>query len=288
MGEVLPMLLILLFAFIALYLILALGLAYLAHRMPRQPVNDLPDWGRVIDTRIPAAGGGELEVWRIEPEGKSRGTVLLAHGWSRNRNRMVARARIFGHMGFSTVLHSARDHGESSKKRLMNALRFAEDIETVMDWINEPVLLYGHSIGAAGAVIAASRRTKRVRLLFLEGCYARTREALLSLYRNQNRFFGPLFAPMMLLWMDIFYRFRLDTVSPVRLAPSINLPVLIIHGGRDQNFPLHHAWRLRDAFPPGRAELFVSLESDHSSSSLDPGFPAAIMAFVERHPDSLP
>ncbi len=282
------MLLFLLSVSIALYLILALAFAYLAHRIPRRPVNDIPDWGHITDTRIPAAGGGELEVWRIEPEGESRGTVLLAHGWSRNRNRMVARARLFGHMGFTTVLHSARDHGESSKKRLMNAFRFAEDIETVMDWINEPVLLYGHSIGAAGAVIAASRRTKRVRLLFLEGCYARTREALLSLYRNQNRFFGPLFAPMMLLWMDIFYRFRLDTVSPVRLAPSINLPVLIIHGGRDRNFPLHHAWRLRDSFPPGRAELFVSLDSDHSSSSLDPRFPEAVKAFVERHLEPLP
>jgi pimeloyl-ACP methyl ester carboxylesterase len=278
----------LLLAFIALYLILALVLAYLAHRLPRRPVNDLPDWGHVIDTRIPAAGGGELEVWRIEPEEESKGTVLLAHGWSRNRDRMVARARIFGHMGFTTVLPSARDHGGSSKKRLMNAFRFAEDIETVMDWINEPVLLYGHSIGAAGAVIAARRRTEQVRLLFLEGCYARTREALLALYRNQNRFFGPLFAPVMLLWMDIFHRFRLDTVSPARLASSIDLPVLIIHGGRDQNFPLHHAWRLRDAFPPGRAELFVSLESDHSSSSLDPRYPAAVKAFVERHLVPLP
>ncbi|MBW2093345.1 MAG: alpha/beta hydrolase [Deltaproteobacteria bacterium] len=268
---------------IALYLVATLVLTYLVHQVPREPVADRPDWGHLIDTRIPAEDGGELEVWRIDPEGKSRGTVLLAHGWSRNRDRMVGRARVFGQMGFTTVLHSARDHGKSSKKRRMNAFRFAEDIETVMDWIGEPVLLYGHSIGAAAAVIAASRRTAQIRLLFLEGCYARTREAMFSLYRNQNRFLGPVFAPMVLLWMDIFYRFRLDTVSPVRLAPSIDLPVLIIHGGRDQNFPLHHAWRLRDSFPPGRAELFVSLGSDHSSSSLDPVYPDALHAFVERH-----
>ncbi len=268
---------------IALYLLATLALTYLVHQIPREPVQCHPDWGRVLDTRIPAVGGGELEVWRIEAEEKSRGVVLLAHGWSRNRDRMVDRARIFGRMGFTTVLHSARDHGGSSRKRFMNAIRFAQDIETVMDWINEPVLLYGHSIGAAAAVIAASRRTAQIRLLFLEGCYARTREAMFSLYRNQNSFLGPVFAPMVLLWMDIFYRFRLDTVSPVRLAPSIDLPVLIIHGGRDQNFPLHHAWRLRDSFPAGRAELFVSLGSDHSSSSLDPIYPDVLRAFVERH-----
>ena len=277
------MILTILVALILLYLLLALFFTYLVHQIPRQPVKDHPDWGHIIDTRIPAAHGGELEVWRIEPEGESRGIVLFAHGWSRNRDRMVGRARVFGHMGFTTVLHSARDHGGSSKKRFMNAFRFAEDIETVIDWLNEPVLLYGHSIGAAGAVVAASRKQEQIRLLFLEGCYARTREAMFALYRNQNRFFGPLFAPMVLLWMDIFYRFKLDTVSPMKLAPAIDLPVLIIHGGRDQNFALHHAWRLRDSFPPGRAELFVSLVSDHSSSSLDPIFPEALHAFVERH-----
>lgn len=272
----------------ALYLLASLGLTYLVHQIPREPVQHKPDWGNVIDTRIPAVDGGELEVWVIKPEGKSRGIVLLAHGWSRNRDRMVERARLFGQMGFTTVLHSARDHGGSSRNRFMNAFRFAQDIETVMDWIGEPVLLYGHSIGAAGAVIAASRKQRQIRLLFLEGCYARTREALFSLYRNQNRFLGPVLAPMVILWMDIFYRFRLDTVSPVRLAPSIDLPVLIIHGGRDQNFPLHHAWRLRDSFPAGRAELFVSLGSDHSSSSLDPIYPDALHAFVERRLQSLP
>jgi pimeloyl-ACP methyl ester carboxylesterase len=84
----------------------------------------------------------------------------------------------------------------------MNALRFAEDIEAVLSWVNEPVLLYGHSAGAAAATIAASRNVGRIKLLFLEGCYARTKEALLNLYRNYNTFFGTFFAPMVVLPLD--------------------------------------------------------------------------------------
>jgi pimeloyl-ACP methyl ester carboxylesterase len=267
----------------ALYLLVTLFFTYVVLQVPRQPVQDPPDWGRVTDTRIPAADGGELEVWRIEPEGPSRGIVILAHGWSRNRDRMVKRARVFGEMGFTTVIHSARDHGRSSRNHFMNAFKFAEDIEAVLNWVGKPVLLYGHSAGAAGAVIAASQNPGKVAALFLEGCYARTKEALRSLYRNYNLAFGIVFGSMIVLWMDIFYRFRMDTVSPARLGPRLDIPVLIIHGENDQNFPLHHAWRLRDSFPAGRAVLFVAKGADHSSSSLTPEYPAAIRAFVTRY-----
>jgi pimeloyl-ACP methyl ester carboxylesterase len=265
------------------YLLLTLYFTYLVHQLPRKPVHETPDWGKILDTRIPAKNGCSLEVWRVEPKGRSRGVIVLTHGWSRNRDRMVGRARIFGKMGFTTIIHSARDHGNSSPHRFMNAPRFAEDIEAVLHWVNEPVFLYGHSAGAAAAVIVASRNPDQIKLLFLEGCYAKTREGLLSLYRNYNRLFGILFAPMVVLWMEIFYKNGLDSISPVNLSPNINLPVMIIHGEKDQNFPLNHAWRLRDSFPAGRAELFVAKNSDHSSSSLNPEYPVAIHTFIDRH-----
>ncbi len=266
----------------AIYLILTLFLTYLLHQIPRRPVQDKPDWGHVKDLQIPTFDGGMLETWVVEPDIPSKGTVVLSHGWSRNRDRMTGRARVFGKLGFKTVFHSARDHGSSSPNRSMNALRFAEDIEAVLNWVDEPVLLYGHSMGAAGAILAASRQPDRIKLLFLEGCYARTKEGLRSLYRSVNLLFGLVFGPMIVLWMDIYYRFQMDAISPQRLAGNIRIPVLIVHGEKDKSFPLHHAWRMRDAFPGG-AELFVAKGSNHSNSSLDPQYAKAMESFVSRH-----
>ncbi len=206
---------------LVLYLLFTLFLTYLVQQIPRHPVEDKPDWGNILDTRIPAVDGGSLEVWRIEPGRPSRGTVVFAHGWGRNRDRMVARARYFGRWGFTTIIHSARDHGQSSPRRFMNAMKFCEDIEAVLTWVNEPAILYGHSAGAAGAIIAAERNPDKIKLLFLEGCYADTEEALLSLYRWVNPFFGVVFGPMILFWMNLFYRNRLAAVSPARLAPVV-------------------------------------------------------------------
>lgn len=268
---------------IGVYILMSLILTYLVQEYPRNPVTDQPDWGKVLDTRIPAFDGGSLEVWRIEPDGPSRGTVVLAHGWGRNRNRMVERARVFGRMGFTTVLHSARDHGNSSPRRFMNAMKFSEDIEAVIDWVGSPVILYGHSAGAGGSILAAARNAHRIQLLFLEGCYAYTKEALLNLYRWFNWYIGTCFGPAIIFWMDLFYRSDINLTSPALIAPDIKMPVMLIHGEKDQRFPVAYAHILKNSFRPGQAEIFVASGAGHSGSCQAPGYAATIKEFLDRH-----
>jgi pimeloyl-ACP methyl ester carboxylesterase len=196
---------------------------------------------------------------------------------------MIARARIFANWGFTTVVHSARDHGGSSSRRCMNALKMAEDIEAVLAWIDEPVILYGHSAGAAAAIIAAGRNPQLVRLLFLEACYARTKEALRSLYRWVNPFFGKLFGPMIVLWMDLFYGRQLDALSPARIAPGLPMPVMLIHGEKDRRFPLAFARQLHESFAPGQAEFYIAGGVGHSDSSHTPGYRDAVGSFMIRN-----
>ena len=268
---------------LAFYLLSTFLLSFVVQRIPRNPVVDQPDWGRVIDTRIPAIDGGSLEVWRVEPNGESRGIVVFAHGWGRNRDRMVARARLFADLGFTTVMHSARDHGGSSKSCLVNAVKFAEDIEAVLKWIAEPVSLYGHSAGAAGAIIAAHRNPEKIRRLFLEASYAYTKEGLLSLYTWANRFFGKAIGPMIIFWWDLLYPGAMDQYSPANLAPDLHMPVMIIHGEKDQRFPVAFAHTLKHRFPAGRVDMYIAPGVDHSDASHTPGYANAIRSFLDRY-----
>ena len=268
---------------VAAYGILTFLMTLVFHRFPRKPIVDPPDWGTVFDQRIPADGGGTIEVWCIEPEGEPVGTVVFAHGWGRNRDRMVARARLFGRLGFTAVIHSARDHGRSSPHRLMNAVRFAEDIEAVLDWVRTPVVLYGHSAGAAGAVVAAARNPEKIRILFLEGCYAHTHRSLMSLYRWFNPVVGSLFGPGILFWMNVIYRGQVARYSPARLAPSITAPVMMIHGKDDRRFPIAYARELADHFRPGQVEFYAADGAGHSDSSTTAGYLPAVKRFLAKH-----
>ena len=262
---------------------LSLILTYIVQQFPRNPVADAPDWGRVIDTIIPTVGGGSLEVWRIDSINDPKGIVIFAHGWGRNRDRMMGRARIFAQWGFSTVIHSARDHGNSSSKRMMNAVRFAEDIEAVLNWVGEPVILYGHSAGSAGAIIAASRNPSIIKLLFLEASYAETKEALLSLYTWANKYLGKLFGRMIIFWLNFFYRGALDKYSPANLAGDIRIPVMIIHGEKDNRFPISFAKKLKNSFKHKSIFFYAAKNAGHSDSSLTPGYRDAVKSFIDQY-----
>lgn len=268
---------------ILFYLLLTLCLTFVVQQYPRKSVVDPPDWGEVLDTTIPALDGGSLEVWRIEPKGEPRGIVVLAHGWSRNRDRMVPRARMFARFGFTIVIHSARDHGNSSPKKFMNAAKFAEDIEAVIKWVGEPVVLYGHSAGSAGAIAAAVKNQAMIRLLFLEASYADTRKGLMSLYYWVNPAFGVLFGSMILFWMNLFYRGALEQFSPAVLAKEIHVPVMLIHGEKDQRFPLAFALELEQSFPHDKVSFFVAKGAGHSESSTKPGYKEAVQAFLDKY-----
>jgi uncharacterized protein len=268
---------------VLIYLVFTLFLTWLVQQIPRKPVTDPPRWGTVTDTMIPAIDGGHLEVWRIDPKGRSRGIMVFAHGWGRNRDRMVKRAQIFAQWGFTTVMHSARDHGNSSPKQCMNAVRFAEDIASVIHWVGEPVLLYGHSAGSAGAILAAARHPSLVRLLFLEASYAHTREALLSLYRWFNPAFGKLFGPTIFLWMRILYRGATEAYSPARMAPRIHMPVMIIHGEKDRRFPVSFAMELKHCFVHDKVTCFIANHAGHSDASRTKGYGPAVKSFIDRY-----
>ena len=88
---------------------------------------------------------------------------------------------------------------------------------------------------------------------------------------------------MILYWMNLFYRNGLDAVSPARLARSIRMPVMLIHGEKDRRFPLEFAIRLKNRFPGGQAELYIAEGVGHSDSSRTPGYQNAVRSFVDRY-----
>lgn len=270
---------------ITMYILLSLFLTYLIHRLPRSPISQTPDWGQITDTRVSTPDGGYLEVWSIEPPSpvQSKGVILFAHGWGSNRDTMVNRARIFANLGYKVVIHSSRDHGSSSSKKIVSSIHFSEDIETVLKWIGESVILYGYSAGAVGSIMTARKYPHLIKVLFLEACFANSEKALLSFYNFGNKYLGTIFGYMIVFWLKVLYGERFKQTHPEKIAPNLPMPVMLIHGEQDQQFPLHMAIALKNSFKQDQmVEMHIALGKDHGESIECPKYKPAIINFLEK------
>ena len=92
-----------------------------------------------------------------------------------------------------------------------------------------------------------------------------------------------LLGPMILFWMNLYYRGMPDRVSPARLASSVKCPVMLVHGENDRRFPVEFARVLRRSFSSGQATLFIAPGAGHSDSSSSPGYRQAVQAFLDSH-----
>ncbi len=61
------------------------------------------------------------------------------------------------------------------------------------------------------------------------------------------------------------------------------MPVLLIHGEKDQRFPLEFALTLKQKFAAGQSELYIAKGVGHSGSSTTAGYHAAVRSFIERN-----
>ena len=83
--------------------------------------------------------------------------------------------------------------------------------------------------------------------------------------------------------MDVFYRSDINLTSPALIAPDITMPVMVIHGEKDQRFPVAYAHTLKSSFRSSQAEIYVAPGAGHSGSSQTPGYAPAIKGFLDRH-----
>jgi alpha-beta hydrolase superfamily lysophospholipase len=88
--------------------------------------------------------------------------IVVVHGWESNRGRTFAHARYLHAAGFHCLVFDVRGHGDNPPETLpMNVPEFAEDTMAAARWLGarpevSAVGVLGHSLGGAGAIVAAA------------------------------------------------------------------------------------------------------------------------------------
>lgn len=278
-----------------LYVLILLTFSILSAKRVNRNVSNPPDWGVVKDHRIDTANGRKLECWVVYPDHlkdkingeiyRENKAVILTHGWGRNRDRMVSRARIWADMGYTTLLFSARNHGNSGRDKMpMNIYKFTQDIESVVKWWDREVILQGHSIGAGASIIVASKNPK-VKAVVAD---APPRAIPVDLYDFYHSALGKLtfvFYPGIMVMIRFLFR-KLEKIdySPIDAVKHLSKPGLIQYGRNDSVFRASFLESYREGNSHLETKIFEN--AHHSNLCSHENYRDVLVDFVKRNIDN--
>jgi fermentation-respiration switch protein FrsA (DUF1100 family) len=209
---------------------------------------------------------GPVEAWFVPASGASPDSpapaVVFCHGNGERIDHNGHMAAMYAEMGFATLLVEYRGYGASAGEPSQRALvadttAFVERLAARDDIDGARIVYHGRSIGAA--VLFQVARERPPAAMIAESAFT----SAVALAHRQ-------LAPGFLLR----HPFRSD-----RVARSMQAPLLLFHGERDEIVPVSHARRLHDM--AARSELVIQPAGHNDFPSDAPAYRAAIEAFLK-------
>jgi uncharacterized protein len=184
------------------------------------------------DLDFEAEDGERLHGWWIEARGGNRGHLLLCHGNAGNVGDRILHAQLLAAVGFDVMLFDYRGYGRSSgRPSEEGTYRDARAARTCL--LSQPgvdrtrIIYLGESLGGAVAIELATAHPPAG--LTLVSAFASVR----AMARVHYRIIPPALVP--------------DAYPSLDRIRDLHVPLLVLHGDRDDIVPLDQGRALYDA-----------------------------------------
>lgn len=221
------------------------------------PPTDL-SWREV---RVPGVKEKSLYGWYL-PADPGAPALVVMHGWGGNAETMLPLADPLRAAGFTLLLVDARCHGRSDGDTFASLPRFAEDIESALDWlVAQPEVdakrlgVVGHSVGAGATLLVASRRPALGAVVSL-AAFAHPARMMRRWLAGKHVPFWPVGA-YVLAYVQHVIGFQFDAIAPCHTVARVSCPTLIVHGTEDRTVPVTEAREIHAARAGDWVELLL-------------------------------
>ncbi len=236
------------------------------------------------EVRIPSEDGGQLAAWWIPGEAGKPALVLI-HGWSRNRERLLPHIRQLHALGYHLLAFDARNHGASTPLNPPNVWSFTEDACAAIRWLEREhptaarqLGVLGLSIGG-GAAINAAALCPQIRAVITVGAIGHPVATMR--WEMEKHHLPDFLIRLVLAYTQWRYRLDFDKIAPVNHVGQVKGRILLIHGDQDETVALQQAHNLHTAAPPERCMLWVVPGKGHSNCCTHPEFWPRVTDFLQ-------
>jgi uncharacterized protein len=210
------------------------------------------------DVIITAPDGTNLSAWYI-PGDNTDPALILLHGYPVEKSDMLSIAAEL-HPDMSLLLLDMRYFGESEGRFTTLGVKEPDDVRAAVAYLQEQgherIGIFGFSFGGVVALMTAAQ-DPAVNAVGAYAPYATLRQLGYELF-----WFMPginvALVELMNMWSGVFFGYTVISSSPLRAAPDITVPTLIVHSEEDEQISVRHARRLRDALAHNeQAQVYI-------------------------------
>ncbi len=223
--------------------------------------------------------GTRLHSWYVPVEGE-RPAVVVLHGWGANSSLMLPLARHLHQAGFHALFLDARNHGLSEHDDFTSMPRFAEDLEVAVAWLQDraevrTIGVIGHSVGAAASILSASR-SDGLSAVVAVSSFAHPGEMMHQQMERAPR----VLVEVILGFVQRTIGYKFDEFAPRSRIALIKVPVMLVHGDKDDVVPVADMYDLAKADP--RAETLLVPGGGHRDLAPYEPYVEVITDFLTR------
>jgi pimeloyl-ACP methyl ester carboxylesterase len=223
----------------------------------------------VRGARVPLPDGLHATAWGAGP------TVLLVHGWEGRGAQLGAFVDPLVAAGYRVVALDGPAHGDSPG-RTTTGPEFAQALVATRDAVGPLAAIVGHSFGGFTSLLAVSRGLPTARVVTI-GTPASVPEVLRDFLRLVRLPDQAL--PSMISALETRVRAPMASFEVEAFAPTVHVPVLVVHDTGDREVPYADGQRLAQVFG---ARLLTTNGLGHRRILFAPEVVAAVVEFIEE------
>ena len=196
--------------------------------------------------------------------------VLISHGYTDNHLGSLKYTKMYLDAGFNVLLYDLRGHGQNADTFCTYSIRESKDLAALIADFRRhygpdvTLGIHGESLGAASS-IACLKDHPKIQFVVADCAFSE----ILSVMKNGLRkmHIPTWFVYIASLCTKIRYGVSYQEMRPIDSLKGSAVPILFIHGEKDDFIPSEHSRRMHEAVS-ATSELHIIPNAGHAASVL--------------------